>query len=214
MKQWIKLTDKQLQTELTEACNYYQIAPNSWLACEPLGRVLYWMKDPTAADYFKKAIGCHPSKQLLPSLRYLALGNYCRMANEPELGRTYLLKAYDVMQQEKISVIDPDALAFGAVRDLVTICFLLGNHEEALQYGAILREEDPDFEPHHLYEQVVLLAEAKLNHDLSKAEQAAEAISWIIYSERVKVSSDGPFTPWDAYDLALQTIAELQEATK
>jgi tetratricopeptide (TPR) repeat protein len=210
MKNWINLTDKLLQKELVEVRKRYERSPDKWLRCEPVARVLYWQNDPSASEYFKKAIKFRAMVESKRGADYLALGNYCRMANEPELGGAYLRQGYEIMQQEKISVVDPNDVVFVIVYYLVMLCFLLGNYEEALIYGTMLREKDPDFDPMYMPEQFTLLAEAKLNRDLAKAEKTVENTSWYLYSSRLKVSSDGPVTPWDAYDLALQTVDELK----
>jgi hypothetical protein len=213
MKQWIKLTDKQLQKELASAKETYGFYADRWLGNEVMGRVLYWMADPAAEQYLKRAIELRSMAKQKRGVDYLILGNYCRMAGDSESAYAYFLQAYEKLKQEIVSELRPGEFIFSEVRNFVAACFLVGHYEEAVEYGTLLREKDGDFNPELIYEQFTLLAEARLHGNLEKAELAADNLNWSIYAKRTKLTSNGALTLWDAYDIALQTVAELQVPT-
>lgn len=69
--------DTQLQRELAEVQERYSHDPENWSLSEPVARVLDWLKDPAASEYFKKTIELRLTKKRKRGADYLAIGNYC-----------------------------------------------------------------------------------------------------------------------------------------
>lgn len=226
MDRQIIITDKQLKKELAIAEKEYDRNQESWRGNEAMGRVLYWMNDQKSVNFFRKAttlrsslVPASGSFDLTRNRHYIALGNYCRMSGDLEQsykflneGYQQLKEQYDKIKQKFVSTTESSMVNFNVVRNLLLYCFMLKRYDEAVDYGAILRQYDSDYDPEHLHEQFILLAEAKLIGDLEKALKAVDGINWIIKSERVRLYETGYIiTLWDAYDMALHTVDELQE---
>ncbi|MEZ4657112.1 MAG: hypothetical protein R2911_06035 [Caldilineaceae bacterium] len=78
------------------------------------------------------------------------------------------------------------------------------------QYGTILLENEPDFRPGLLAPNVALLAEAKLTNNVTQAQRAIDTIASSIRASRIKIQTSGDITIWDAYELGLDVLAEIE----
>lgn len=212
MNRRVKLTEEKLQKELSIAQERYNLRPHKGRENQVMGRILYWMKDPTAPTYLNKAIEISAKVPRKQSSNFLALGNLCRMAGDLTQAHHYFLQAYESAKKGMTSELLPDQTVFSELDNLIRACFMLERYAEAVEYGNMMRQENPDFKPDRLYEQFTLLAESKLRDNIATAELARDNLEWFIYSERYSLSNSGPITLWDVYDIALKTVADLQQS--
>lgn len=211
----LAIDNSTLQMELAEAQHRLQQNPNTWIGYETVGRVLHWMKDASAADYFRQAIKYYPiEKSILGHRPPIKIGNYFRLAGESEVANNYFLRAYEMLKHEIGDVTDPTQLKFNSIHLLILVCYALKRFEETVMYGAILREYAPNFDPSLLAPNVALLAEAKLTNNVAQAERAIDSIASLIRKSRIKIQTSGDITPWDAYELGLEVLAEIKAANR
>ena len=202
-----------LQKLYVEAQDTYKRYANTWLGNEEMGRILHWMKDSSSKDYFRQA-----AKIRIGNLRpersqegeFIVIGNYFRLAGEPEMAYNYFERAYEILKRRVGDISKPEEIRFHPMHKLIIVCFLLGRYEETRELGRVLRENDPDFIPRQLAPQIALLAEAKLTDNLALAERAIDTISASIRKNRSNILTTGSITLWDAYELGLEIVAEIE----
>jgi len=206
----VSVTNKKLQKELAEAKKNFEYFPDTWLGYEPLGRVLRWMNDPLARSYLEKAAIDYASyfTENQRSWDLIKAGNYYRLIKEQTTANTYFEDAYIAAEKEVGILNDSETVNYDNLQFFIQLCFLLGKYEEAIKYGRLFREDDPD--PELLATLFAQLAEAKLTEDAVLAEDVIESIVNLIKSERAKIQSTGAVTLWDSYELALETLAEIE----
>ncbi|MEZ4713245.1 MAG: tetratricopeptide repeat protein [Caldilineaceae bacterium] len=202
-----------LQKELKEAQNRLAQKPERWVGHEKVGRVLHWMGDPSAKDYLKKA--AHIRIKILRPGRVqgwelMAIANYYRLAGEAQLAKNYFERAYEMLKAEVGDLNNPEEINLNPMQHLVMACFLLGRYEESIVYGKIYREDNPNPNLKLLAHRFTELAEAKISKDVTKAERAIDTIAAGIRSTKGKVQSTGIITSWDAYELGLEVLAEIE----
>ncbi len=209
----LNINDALLKKELAEAQARLEQKPGRWVGYEKVGRVLHWMKDSSSKDYFRQA-----AKIRIGNLRpersqegeFIVIGNYFRLAGEPEMAYNYFERAYEILKRRVGDISKPEEIRFHPMHKLIIVCFLLGRYEETRELGRVLRENDPDFIPRQLAPQIALLAEAKLTDNLALAERAIDTISASIRKNRSNILTTGSITLWDAYELGLEIVAEIE----
>ncbi|MEZ4713244.1 MAG: hypothetical protein R3A44_39015 [Caldilineaceae bacterium] len=171
------------------------------------------MNNPEAKEYLK-----HAAKLRIGTLRIgktqgwelMAIANYYRLAGESQIAQNYFERAYEMLKRDVGDLHDPTQLEFTRMHLLILVCFALKRYEETAQYGAILREHEPDFRPSLLAPNVALLAEAKLTNNVAQAQRAIDTIASSIRASKIKIQTSGDITIWDAYELGLEVLAEIE----
>lgn len=216
MENRLSVTKKQLQKELEAAQKQLKrgYAKDSWLGHEPMGRVLRYMKDPTAHEHLEKALSDYMYPRLQghqESTAFIKIGNYNRLLGNHEEAQRYFEKGYALAKQQTGELTDdPASLNYDTMQELIFACFLLGKDEEAIAYGRLFHEDDPN--PEWKAYLIAQLAAARLNRDAALAEEVIKSLVRLIKKSRAKIQTDGIVTLWDTYELALETLANIEQA--
>lgn len=201
--------------------------PESWLYHDKMGRIRRLAGHPEAGYHLSQAIAmltenAKTLSQPSHSYIYLHIGQLHRLLGQPEKAHPFLEKARELLPRNigdpatgEIDLTEPDELRYHDFEPFVVTCFLLGKYEEALKYGRFLHEHDVDGEL--IGYQIALLAQARLENDRDKAELVAQINLYTLQEdEQWPPEIEGTwglgnsFTKLDMYELALETLAEIE----
>lgn len=168
-----RITDAYLQKELASTQETFKRYSDVWLGHEAMGRILHWMKDPTAPEFLK-----HAAKLRIKTLKaeriqgweLLTIGNYFRLAGESEIAENYCIRAYELLKNQVGNINNLDEISFEPLQFLIMACFLLERYQETIMYGNIYRFNNPSPDAKLLAHRFTELAEAKMTNDLFKAQ--------------------------------------------
>jgi tetratricopeptide (TPR) repeat protein len=155
-----------------------------------VARILHWLGDPRAAKYFRQAAEDR-TLRADDAGWYLAIGNYYRLAGDPEQAGEWLRRAYEAFREESSEYSVP----------YVDCAYLLGEYEEAVALGERWNAE-------HL--PAVVLSRARLEGDASLARNLVEDVADHIRRYRISLKEKGSVLhSWDRYELAVQAMEDL-----
>lgn len=209
----------QLQKELEEAQARLSAKPNRWVGYEKVGRVLHWMKDLSASDYFMKAAqirvgNLKPGR--VQGWELLTIGNYYRLAKELDLATNYFLRAYEMLKMQVGNIDKPEEVNFRLMQHLIMVCYILGKYEETAAYGRSFQEDNPNFNPKNMAYVFVKLAEARLTNNIALAQSVVDDLTININKNlklgNAKIQATGDITGFDLYELAIETLTEIEDA--
>lgn len=213
MKFKLNISNRHLQMEIEEARKSLARNPHIWGSHERMGRIYYWMEDPSAVEYFRKAIEYYPIDRSIKKNRPLVkVGNLFRLAGEPDLAYNYFERAYIMLKQQAGDINKPEEIFFHRFPDLIAACFVLGKYDEAVVYSHLLQQEDPD--PNLFAYNFVRLAEAKLDGDIIKAERLVDELAVKLTKALKlgtgKIQDTGSITSFDLYELAVEMVERMR----
>jgi uncharacterized protein YjbI with pentapeptide repeats len=192
----LEVNEKKLRKELAEAWNRLERpGRTSWLELEPVARILHWLGDPRAATYFRQAAEDRTVRADEAGW-YLAIGNYYRLAGDPEKAGEWLRRAYEAFREEPSDYSVP----------YVDCAYLLGEYEEAVALGERWNYE-------HL--PAVVLSRARLEGDASLARNLVGDLADHIRRHLTSLKEKGyVLHSWDRYELAMQAMEDLGGTVK
>src|SRR5215203_3077444 len=188
----LEITEKKLRKELAEAWNRLESRPGrtSWLELEPVARILHWLGDPGAATYFRQ-VAEDRTFRADDAGWYLAIGNYYRLAGDPERAGEWLRRVYEAFREEPSEYSVP----------YVDCAYLLDKYEEAVALGERWNAERLP---------AVVLSRARLEGDASLARNLVGDLADHIRRHRISLREQGSVLhSWDHYELAMQALEDL-----
>ena len=206
--------DKKIRKELESAKETYSNMPTTWMGNEAMGRILYLMQDPLAAQYLEKAIEYRLlllKKRQQVGTEQIIVGNYYRMLGDSELAEKYFVEAYEILKENVGDMLKPRELDYMQMQHLIKVCFLLKRYDEVIAYGNLYRKEEQD--PMLMANDLTRLAIARVTEDKEAINEWLDETSGRVQSIAGKghFSSTGDVGGLDFYELVLQMLTEMEE---
>ena len=193
---------ERVESALTKVFQHLERKPDSWHHLEVAGRCLRWLKNPSADEYFAKAIEHYPLRKGNPA-SYKPLGNLYRLSGAHDEARQVFLKARD-LYASRVFKGNPDDTF---VEHMALVSFLAGRDQEVQDLVIKLKTLTSDRDL--IVYSVGKLAHARQTEDSKIAGEAVrEIISWI-KRERANVWDGYGVMLWDWYEIALDLFRTL-----
>lgn len=207
----IKPDQKALEAALVEARKRLAHRPDSWFRLESVGRILCYLGDPQATDYFRKAIANYKFNPKLGENDpgdHLRIGNLHRLSGDDEMARRHFQHARGIYAEYLQKYSDPALVSMYLVH-LIMASFLLGQDEEVVDIIERLRAIEPDIDL--IAYPIAKLASARHNRDSRLAEEAVDEVVKKIRRDGAKVWDCGGVSLWDWYEIALAIWQEIKK---
>lgn len=199
----LKANLKSVEAELNKARQRLDKYPEQWHTIEKIGRCLRAMGDPGAREYFLKAAANYNIRETDPG-DCMRKGNQFRLAGEAEEAKRFFDMAHDLYAEMR-SRVNADQLL---IEHMIPASFLTGSDEEAIALAERLKCRQQA--PHLIAFPVAKLAKARLVNDSDLAAEAVLDVISQIKRHRHHVWDTFGVLPWDWYEIAYETWAEMR----
>lgn len=200
-----------LEETLTERRRDLEQYPNSWIYLEAAGRILRYLSNPEASEYFRKAIAHYSFNPKLGEKDpgdNMRVGSLYRLSGDEERARRYFqrarkLYAEAIQRQSRRAHPDPSM----EIEHMIPASFLVKDDEEVAGLIERLRTLEPDVTLAAY--SIARLAAARRNRDAKLAEEVVNEFAKMIRRWRAHVWDTGGVSLWDWYEIAVEVSREL-----
>lgn len=189
--------EKLLRAELEKAKHRLVKQPGSWVWLEQISRILRWLDDPTAGEYFDMATENYKIWKNSPG-DYMRLGNLYRLKGDTRSAIGKFQTAHEMFAKRVYG----DKQTPMDIEHMIPASFLIENDDEAAELINRLRSIDSDTEL--IAYPIAKLSVARRDNDEHLAYKAIEEFSWYIKRYRSKIWNTGGVLPWDWYEIGME----------
>lgn len=205
----VKPDKKALEAGLAEARKNLERYPNAWTYLETAGRILRYLNDPEAAEYFRKAIAhyhFHPKLGERDPDSNIQIGNLYWLSGDEEEALRYFQRARELYANNIQEYSDP-AIVSMYIAHMIEACFLVKRDEEVADWIERLRVLNPSITLRAY--PIAKLSAARRTQDVKLAAEAVDEFARRIRRERVLVWDTGGVSLWDWYEIAMKVLQDL-----